>query len=377
MIYLDNCATTYPKPKAVQVAINEALVKYGANSGRSGFDMSMATAGKIFDCREKIAKMFNCDDVEKVIFTQNCTYALNMAIKGLLRYGDHVIISNLEHNAVVRPIETLAKRGFITYSIAEYDRDSDKFCKNVLNSITSKTTLIVCMHSSNVFGVSFPIEKIGQIAKDNNINFVVDAAQSAGIVKIDMEKCNISALCMPGHKGLYGPMGTGVMVIRSDSEMTTIIEGGTGSSSSEFVQPKFYPDRFESGTVNTVGIIGLSAGIDFVNSKGIDAIQKHEYSLINKSYDYLASNSNVKLYIDRPTLPQMMPVISFNFKDYSSEQTASLLNEKGIAVRAGYHCAYTAHKAFGTHDIGTVRISPSMFTSEREIDVFSKSLKSI
>lgn len=377
MIYLDNCATTYPKPKAVQAAINEALVKYGANSGRSGFDMSMATAGKIFDCREKIAKMFNCKDVEKVIFTQNCTYALNMAIKGLLRYGDHVVISNLEHNAVVRPIETLAKRGFITYSIAEYNSDPDVFCENISRLVTTNTTLIVCMHSSNVFGVSFPIEAIGKVAKNKNIKFVVDAAQSAGIVPIDIEKCNISVLCMPGHKGLYGPMGTGVMIVSGDFEMTTIIEGGTGSSSSEFIQPKFYPDRFESGTVNTVGIIGLSAGIDFVNSKGFDKIQKHEYFLINRAYDYLDNNPNVKLYLDRPAFPKTMPVISFNFKDYPSEQTASLLNEKGIAVRAGYHCAYTAHKAFGTYDIGTVRISPSMFTNEREIDAFGKTLKSI
>lgn len=377
MIYLDNCATTYPKPKSVQMAINEALVKYGANSGRSGFDMSMATAGKIFECREKIADLFNCKDVDKVVFTQNCTYALNMAIKGFVRYGDHVIISNLEHNAVARPIETLAKRGFITYSIAKYDSDPDIFCNNVGNLITKKTALIVCLYSSNVFGVTLPIEKLGKLAKSNNINFVVDAAQCAGILPIDMEESNISALCMPGHKGLYGPMGTGIMLIRGDFDMQTIIEGGTGSSSSDLIQPKFYPDRFESGTVNTAGIIGLSAGIDFVNSKGFQKIQKHEYDLIGKAYDYMKRNSNVILYLDKPTFPEIMPVISFNYKDYSSETTASRLNDNGIAVRAGYHCAYTAHKAFGTHETGTVRISPSVFTTEREIDLFGKTLKNI
>lgn len=377
MIYLDNCATTYPKPNEVRYAMHEALVRFGANSGRSGFDMSMATAEKIFECRERLAKMFGCESGENVAFTMNCTQSLNMAIKGLLRYGDHVIISNLEHNAVARPIETLARRGFISYSVANYDPDPKVTVTNFEAKITKKTSMIICMHASNVFGVVFPIHEIGETAKKNHIHFVVDAAQSAGVLPINMKEDNIDILCMPGHKGLYGPMGTGVIIVNTKDKFETIIEGGTGSVSSLLTQPDFMPDILESGTLNTPGIIGLSAGVNFVNLLGLPKIRKHEYKLISKAYDLLKQNKNTVLYGPCPSYPDIVPLLSFNYKDYSSEKTAQFLNEKGIAVRAGYHCAYTAHKAFHTEKTGTVRIAPSVFTKDEEIHQFYERLKNI
>ena len=377
MIYLDNSATTYPKPLKVKNSMITALEKFGANSGRSGYKMAMETSEKIFECREKLSEMFNADSSENVAFTLNCTHALNMAIKGLVHKGDHIIISNIEHNAVARPIENLANMGYITYSAAKYSQDDEQTVANFKALINEKTTLIVCMHASNVFGVMLPIEEIGQLAKDNNLNFIVDSAQTAGVCEIDIKKSNITALCMPGHKGLYGPMGTGVLITSRGESMQTIIEGGTGSSSSSLLQPNFMPDRFESGTENTSGIIALSSAIDFVNSFGYAKIQKHEYSLTSELYENLKNNSNVKLYTKKPSYPYSMPIISFNYKDYSSEKTATLLNEKNIAVRAGYHCAYNAHKAFETEKYGTVRVCPSVFTNEKDIIVFTNIIKNL
>lgn len=377
MIYLDNCATTYPKPLGVRKAMMDALLRFGANSGRSGFHMSMATAEKIFDCREQLAQIFGISNASNVAFTMNCTQGLNMAIKGLLQRGDHVIISNLEHNAVARPIETLAQQGYITYSVAKYDPDPAVTVANFETLITNRTTLIVCMHASNVFGVVFPIREIGAMAHKHGVHFIVDAAQSAGVLPIDMNECCIDILCMPGHKGLYGPMGTGVVIVNTEEKLNTIIEGGTGSLSAMMTQPDFMPDMLESGTVNTPGIISLSAGVEFVRSLGYAKIQKHEYALIQKAHSQLSRNENITLYCSQPVHPGVLPLLSFNYKNYESEKTASLLNEKGIAVRAGFHCAYNAHKAFGTEASGTVRIAPSVFTTEQDILYLCRSLKNI
>lgn len=377
MIYLDNSATTYPKPLSVQRAMKEALVQYGANSGRGGFSMAMATADKIYDCREKLATLFNAPTGENVAFTLNCTYGLNMAIKGLLRGGAHVIISNLEHNAVARPIETLAKKGYITYSIANYDVNPVVTVANFEALITPKTRMIVCMHASNVFGVLFPITQLGRMARRHGLHFIVDGAQSAGVVPIDMRESCIDVLCVPGHKGLYGPMGTGALLVNTKDRFETIVEGGTGSHSALLTQPQELPNLFESGTMNTNGIIGLSAGIDFVNALGYDKIQKHEYMLIARVYHFLRQNNDVTLYLPEASLPSSLPILSFNLKDYSSEKTAALLSEKGIAVRAGFHCAYVAHKAFSTEKIGTVRVAPSSFTTQQEIATFASIVKTI
>lgn len=376
MIYLDNSATTNPKPRSVIYASNSAMVKNSFNSGRGGYRQSVETAGSIFAVREKLADLFGFD-VQNICFTQNCTYALNNAIKGSVKNGDHIIISNLEHNAVARPVYKLALDGIITYDIAEFSYDKEECVNNFKQLIKPNTSAIVCMHASNVFGCLFPIREIGQLAKENGIRFIVDGAQTAGVIDINANRDNIDILCAPGHKGLYGPMGTGFMAVGNDVKIDTIIEGGTGSVSAEMAQPDFLPDRFESGTLNNSGIIALGSAVDFVKANKIDKIYSHEASLINYIYKELNKNKNVILYTPPLNNYNSVPILSFNFGDYSSEKTATLLAEKGIAVRAGYHCAPLAHSAFNTSDRGTVRISPSVFTTQRECEIFINYLKKL
>lgn len=376
MIYFDNSATTNPKPKNVIFSANKAMINYSFNSGRGGYASSVKTAEKIYDTREKIGGLLNISP-ENIAFTPNCTVALNMAIKGSVKQGDHIIISNLEHNAVARTVEALALKGIVTYDIAEFSFDKETTVNNFKSLIKNNTSLIVCMQASNVFGCAFPIFEIGALAKENGIRFIVDAAQSAGVFDIDAKHDNIDILCAPGHKGLYGPMGTGFMAVSNGVKMDTIIEGGTGSSSMDLKQPDFMPDRFESGTLNNSGIIGLGAGVDFVNKHKMENIYSHELTMVDMLYDELSKNSNVSLYTPKPKKNKTAPILSFNYNDYSSEKTASLLADKGIATRGGLHCAPLAHMAFSTRDRGTVRISPSVFNNQKECEIFINSLKKL
>ncbi len=376
MIYFDNSATTNPKPMSVISSASFALKNFSYNSGRGGYKQSVNTAEKIYSVREKASKLLGFD-AQNIIFTQNCTVALNMAIKGIVKSGDHVLISNLEHNAVSRPVDALAKKGIITYTIFEYDYDEDILINNIASQIRPNTKLIVCTQASNVFGCALPIERIGKLAKDNGICFIVDAAQGAGVLEMNYADCNVDVCCIAGHKGLYGPMATGIMAMAEDLKLDTIIEGGTGSSSLNLSQPDFNPDRFESGSLNNSGIIGLGAGIDFVTRKGIGNIYKHELSIVSCIYEGLSKNSNAVLYTPSPASFKSAPIISFNYKDYSSEKTANMLAARGIATRAGMHCAPLAHRAFGTDSRGTVRISPSVFTTHNDCEIFLNTLKKL
>lgn len=376
MIYLDNSATTNPKPINVINTTNFAMKKFSFNSGRGGYKESVDTSSKIYDVREKTANLVGVES-QNVAFTSNCTLALNMAIKGILNYGDHVVISGLEHNAVTRPIEALALKGIITYDIFQYSYDKEVILKNIKNLIKPNTRLIVCTQASNVFGCKMPIEEIGHIAKENEIAFIVDGAQGAGVFEIKQKDANFDAYCSAGHKGLYGPMGVGFMAVKDNLKLNTIIEGGTGSSSLKLEQPDFMPDRFESGTLNNSGIIGLGAGIDFVNKKGINNIYSHEIDIIDYIYDELKDLKNVTLYTPSPRKFDTAPILSFNFKDYSSEKTALMLADKSIAVRAGLHCAPLAHVSFKTENRGTVRISPSVFTTQKHAEYFLNTLKKL
>ncbi|MCI8497701.1 MAG: aminotransferase class V-fold PLP-dependent enzyme, partial [Clostridiales bacterium] len=349
MIYLDNAATTWPKPPSVMQAVEHAMHVYGANPGRSGYQMSMQTAEEIYRCRQTAAELFHADGgAECVAFTLNCTHALNFVLKGILNSGDHVVVSNLEHNAMMRPLHAMKQDG-ISFSTATVVPGNDaQTVRNFAAQITPSTKMIACMHASNVFGVRLPIREIGQLAKKRNLLFLVDAAQTAGIVPIDMQACGIDFLCMPGHKGLYGPMGTGMLITSKGPQLKTIIEGGTGSISEDLMQPAFMPDRFESGTINVVGAIGLRAGMDFVKEKGIPRMLRQELSLTTQAYDALRRIPSVRLYTRRPSLEHDVPVLSFNVAGMDSAQVGSLLDEKGIAVRAGLHCAPLAHQTFGT-----------------------------
>ena len=374
MIYFDNGATTYPKPRIVKNKVNLALNKFSFNSGRGGYKNSIESAEQIFSVREKLGDMFNFEP-QNIVFTPNCTLALNMAIKGSVEKGTHVIISSLEHNSVSRCVQKLQDDGIITYDVAKYSFDDEETVENFKRLIKPNTSLIVCMHASNVFGVVFPIDKIGKLAHENNIRFIVDAAQSAGVLNIDSKKDNIDILCAPGHKGLYGPMGTGFLAVQDGLELNTIVEGGTGSRSISLTQPDFLPDRLESGTLNNVGIIGLGGGVDFVNYKTVDNIYKHEMELTTFLYEELSKIKGVKLYTPMIQKYKYCPIISFNYKDYSSEKVALYLANKNICVRAGYHCSPFAHNHFKTTKTGTVRICPSVFNSFKECKEFINILK--
>lgn len=377
MIYFDNGATTFPKPISVINAVNSTLRYYGANPGRSGHKMSIKASEIIYNCRSNAAKLFGIDNPENIIFTHNCTTALNIVIKGLLKKGDHAIISSLEHNAVVRPLEFLKSQG-IDYSVADYDKDEEKTIDNFRTAIKSNTKLVICTHASNVFGIKMPIERISALCKIYGIMFCLDAAQSAGVVDISLKNSCIDFLCTAGHKGLYGPMGTGVLVINNEKTPNGLIQGGTGSLSIDINQPEILPDKYESGTPNLPGIAGLNEGIKFVLKKKCDKIENYELHLSQKLYDGLNKINGVVLYTNRPSLKSNVPVISFNIDDFDSEEIALELNDKyNIAVRAGLHCAPLAHKSFKTENTGTVRTVVSVFTTEKQINYFIEAINKI
>ncbi len=367
MIYLDNSATSWPKPKEVYLSIVDAVKKYGANPGRSGHAMAISAGEQVFKCRMTISDFFGIDDPSKVIFTLNATDALNIAIKGILKNGDHVIYSSMEHNSVVRPVNAMAERNGVTFSVANGDIYGYVSVKNIESLIRPNTKLIALTHVSNVCGTINPIREVGEMAKKYGIIFMVDASQSAGIIPIDVKKDNIDILATAGHKGLLGPVGTGVLYIRDANMVDTFREGGTGSYSMNAFQPIQMPDKFESGTLNTVGIMGLMAGVDFINKIGIDEIYAHEKRLTGKLLERLAFIKNVVVYGYLHT-ENRLGVVSFNILGKDSVEVAKILDEKyGIAVRAGYHCAYGAHCTIGSKALGTVRVSIGAFNTENDI----------
>lgn len=363
MIYLDNSATTFPKPREVAGRMGECMRQYCANPGRSGHRMSMRIGNEIYECREKIARMFNVPFPGRVIFTSNATEALNIAIKGLLRKGDHVIITSMEHNSVLRPVHKLKERGLVDYSVARANIYGYVPWEETEALIRPNTRLIVMTHASNVCGTVNPVRKVGEIAKKHNIPFLVDGAQSAGIIPIDMERDHISALALPGHKALYGPMGTGVLCLGRNINPDPLKEGGTGTNSKEAHQSEEVPDKYESGTVNGVGICGLSAGLDFINRVGMDTIYNHDMHLTGIMLEDLSVIKGVGIqgYL---TCTNRLGVISITIDGKDPAEVAAVLDKHyGIAVRAGYHCSPLAHETLGTFDTGSIRFSIGAFNT--------------
>ncbi|MBR5203063.1 MAG: aminotransferase class V-fold PLP-dependent enzyme [Clostridia bacterium] len=376
MIYLDNSATSYPKPKCVIDAVCNSFHKFGANSGRGAYEMAFNTTEEIYKCRNKISEFFNANDAENVIFTYNCTTALNMAIKGIASKNTHFIISDLEHNAVLRPLETLKQRGVCDYSIAKVSIDDYQTIKNFRNEIRDNTVAIVCTGASNVFGIIPPYKMISKLAHKNNLIFILDCSQIAGVLSIDMHNDNIDIVCCAGHKGLMGPTGTGFMIVNNKNiYLKSLIEGGTGSNSASATQPDILPDKFESGTPNIQGIIGLSAAIDFLKKVNLKNIYEHEVDLLKFLQKNLKNLDGVNLYTDFFDAKQRLaPILSLNIKNMHSEDVAESLSNLDICVRAGLHCAPLAHEKFGTSETGTVRISPSAFTQKKQIDFLINSI---
>ena len=377
MIYMDNAATTYPKPISVQNAVNYALKNYAANPGRSGHNMSMAAAEEVYRCRTAAADFFHAPGPECVAFTLNCTHAVNYVLKGLLKPGDHVVTSCLEHNAVMRPLQALAEKG-VTFTAAKVTPgDNDATVNSFRDALNANTKLIVCTHASNVWGIRLPVERIAALGHQYGIPIAIDCAQTAGVLPIDIAENGFDYLCIAGHKGLYGPMGIGMLITPKGSDLSTIIEGGTGTNSVSVTQPLTMPDRMESGTPNMIGIAGLRAGIEFVKNRTPEIISKHEMQLIRYLYQRLSEINGVQLYTSEPSESFFAPVLSFNIADVPSEIVAQKLNSRGIAVRAGLHCAPAAHEFMGTIKQGAVRVCPSVFSNMNEIRTFGLSLMKI
>ncbi len=376
MIYLDNSATTLPKPQQVREACALA-VRNSANPGRSGHEPSIKASEEIFRARKAAAEFFNAPSENCVVFTHNCTTALNTVIKGVLKSGDHVIVSELEHNAVMRPLESMKARGVSWSAVKIYPGDNDMTVNSFRQAITIKTRMIICTHASNVWGIRLPVERLAALAHEYGLLIAVDAAQSAGIVPIDVAESRIDYLCTAGHKGLYGPMATGLLIITGGIIPEPLTEGGTGSYSMSLSQPSELPDRLESGTPDLSGIAGLRAGIEFVSHRGTEAAAAHEFMLIKRLYRGLSGNNAIELYLPEPEPAHFVPILSFNIRGVDSETAAKKLGRYGIAVRAGLHCSPAAHRAFGTEEKGAVRISPSVFTTARDIDTVLSAVRKI
>lgn len=371
VLYWDNAATTWPKPPSVERAVVTALRHYGGNPGRTGHQLGMAAAEQLYACREAAAAFFGLSDPSGVVFTHNCTTALNTVIHGVLAAGGRAVISDLEHNAVWRPMHSLSPR-YPRYDLAAWSPDEDEIVENFRRAIRPDTRLLLCTHASNVFGVTFPLRRLAALAHEHGLPFCVDAAQTAGVLPIDMERDGIDFLCVAAHKGLYAPMGTGLLLSRSGVKLNSLTQGGTGSSSLSPAQPAELPDRLESGTPNTPGICGLLAGIRFVEERGRESIYRHELTLLQQVYDRLAGHPGLRFFVGRPEAGRHAPVLSLQVAGYTGEQVAAMLNGHRVAVRAGLHCAPLAHRHFGTLPDGTVRLAPSAFSTAAGVEKIVK-----
>ena len=366
MIYLDNGATSFPKPLSVRQNVDISLKKFSANPGRSGHSLSLRAAKEIFGCRKRLKELFNVNSEEEIIFTENCTMALNTVIFGLPSEGDHVLISSMEHNSVTRPLESLKDKG-VTYSTFDYSYDDNETVDNVRNLIKPETKLVICTHASNVFGFRFPIERICALCHAYGILFCVDSAQSAGVFDIDVGTNQYDFVCMSGHKSLYGPMGTGVLIL-NNRNLKPLLYGGTGTESVKKSQPEGLPEKFESGTQNMNGISGLKAGVDFVKNRGIKNIYNHEYKLAKRLFNGLANNRKVITYNKSFDYGKVAPVVSFNIDGVYSEDLVAKLNKYGIMTRGGLHCSPLAHTTMNTIENGTVRVVPGAFNTINDIN---------
>lgn len=367
MIYMDNAATSWPKPDSVYRAVLKCMQGAGANPGRSSHAMSVDAGNIILRTRELIAKLFSIDDPFRIVFTYNTTESLNLGMKGLLQKGDHVITTSMEHNSVIRPLMALKRWGVKT-TFVKCNSEGIVDPNDIEVAIEKDTKLIVTTHASNVTGGIMPIDKIGEIANRYKIIYMVDAAQTAGVVPIDVKKYGIDMLAFPGHKNLLGPQGTGGLYISPDLDIVPLKEGGTGSLSESFYQPNFLPDKYEAGTLNTPGIAGLGAGIEFLLQYEDMYILNQIRRLEKYFLDGLNQIRGVKVYGPRE-MDSRIGVISININDRDSAEIVSLLDEVyNISTRGELHCAPLAHSTIGTSEGGTVRFSPGLFSTIQEID---------
>ena len=366
MIYLDNGATSFPKPKGMIDAMDKCMLEYCGNPGRSGHAFSMRTGEGIYAARKKIAKLFNISDPTRVIFTWNTTGALNLGIQGVLKEGDHVITTSMEHNSVLRPLKMLESKG-VEHTIVMCDKTGIINLRDIKEVMKENTKMLVCTHASNVTGSIQPIRELGEFAHRNGLIFMVDGAQSGGVLPINVTEMNIDMLAMPGHKGLLGPMGTGFLYIKEGIQIEPLLSGGTGSASKDRRQPREIPDGFEAGTVNAPGIIGLGYSVDLLLKLGIPNIYEKEHELTRMLDEEIRNMKNVVVY-GPDNIDKKVGIVTFNVKGKSCEQVADELSEVyGIAARGGFHCAGLAHKTIGTWEQGAVRLSIGIFNTKGQI----------
>lgn len=370
MIYFDSAATTLQKPASVSKAMQAAL-RTMSSPGRGGHPAAMRAAEAAFHCRGELAELFHAADPERVVFTLNATHALNLAIKTLVPAGGKVVISGYEHNAVTRPLTALGAQIAVAEApLFQQETAAEAFQR----CIAGDTCAVICNHVSNVFGFIQPLEEIAKICRERGVPLIVDASQSAGILPLDMEKLEAAFVAMPGHKGLYGPQGTGVLLCGKDREVQPLLEGGTGSLSKLQEMPDFLPDRLEAGTHNMPGIAGLLAGVQFVRRRGVERICRRERELAHLAAKKLCTIPGVRV-IAAEGLRHQAGVVSFVPEEMDVETVGEALAKRGIAVRAGLHCAPLAHRSAGTMETGTVRLSFSDFNTREEVLYFTAQLR--
>ncbi|MBO8169994.1 MAG: aminotransferase class V-fold PLP-dependent enzyme [Thermoanaerobacteraceae bacterium] len=375
MIYFDNAASSWPKPKQVITEMQNFLEKYAANPGRSGHRLAREAGRKVLEARQRLARFINCSQTERIVFTANATEALNMAIYGILESGDHVITTAMEHNSVLRPLRQLGRLG-VFVDILSCDGNGLIDPQLIKKALRPNTKMIVINHASNVTGTVQPVEEIGKIAREAGIIFLLDAAQTAGAYPIDVQKLQVDLVAFTGHKSLYGPQGTGALYVAPDILLRPLKYGGTGSYSELDTQPEEYPDYLESGTVNGVGLAGLAAGLKYIEERGLTNIMEHERRLMTRLIKGLQEIDCVHIYGHRDVAA--VPVLSFNIEGCDPSEIGFILDQVyDIAVRPGLHCAPLAHKTLGTFPEGTVRVSLSVFNSEEEIDKFLNAIEQI
>lgn len=376
MIYLDNSATSFPKPYAVSEAVKKYMLYCGGNPSRGAYKNAIEASEMVYLCRERLGKLFDSGD-NVPFFTMNTTQGINLCIKGFLRRGDRVLISNLEHNSVFRPIYKLSERGNIFYDVFEVARkesalDTAEIINDISKKVLKNTKMVICTASSNICSLRPPIEEIGRFCRERGIFFLVDGAQGAGHFNISVEKMHIDALCVPGHKGLLGPQGCGAVIFGREIRLETLHEGGNGVDSLQGAMPEYLPERYEAGTLPVPAIVGLSEGVEAVSSIGVENIESHESGLFLRAKKGLSEIEGVKIYCS----DSVGAVLLFSLDGVDSEKVAEELSRRGICVRGGYHCAPLAHRTIGTEG-GAVRASFGIFNGESDVDALCEAVREI
>lgn len=376
MIYLDNAATTRRKPQPVIDAVVKAMTTMG-NASRGAHDSALEASRAVYETRCKVARLFGCTRPDHVVFTCNSTEALNIAISGTLNDGDHVITTDLEHNSVLRPLYRLEEAGTISLSFVPADWRGQVNYDDFAALIRPETRAIVCTHASNLTGQMIDIARVGALAKERGLLFIVDASQTAGCVPIHMEDMGVDVLCFTGHKGLMGPQGTGGLCIREGIEIRPFKVGGSGVQSYRKEQPEEYPTRLEAGTLNSHGLMGLSAALDFIQEIGLETIAAHERAMMARFYEGVKGIEGVTVYGDFSS-DARTAVVALNIRDYDSSEVSDELSQAyDIATRPGAHCAPRMHQALGTTEQGAVRFSASWFTTREEVDAAIQAVREL